>query len=458
MTKGKEVSASEERASLKEARARKLDANIRIVRFCYGVFMRIDDRWQRFTDALFAEQCYKLFGAGISKTQINDLDHLFRSAAKDVSHLSRYLALPDGRVWDMKNLEFTTEVPHEDVIFSTTVDPTNGDSHERWLLEVANGDAGVAKDILYTLAPIFMHEKPHGVIWYLGSGANGKSTVLNVIYNIVDNAFLTEMSVKSIEDERDSLDLNGMMANVCRESSEGHLDDSGSYKRLGDHNNFKVHKFNSQDRAWVNGNIHHIFNANNIPTFSDKSSGVRRRTFVVPFNAKFKQDPTYEKNLFTEEFLGDMFGAILEASKEVQGKDFSDILSDTTKVVKNKYDQEVNSAETYIKELIDNDILAFNNFTLLENDYTNWCSDGGYARLGRKTLARVIDEMGFIRKTVRVDDKTFKRYILNGKKFDDLEPITGLRSGLHRLKGSGVITIDDEDNTNEYYQQLMDVL
>lgn len=451
----KQLTVSEKKANLKEARARKLAANIRIVRFCYGVFIRVNDRWQRFTDNVFSEQCYKMFGAGISKSQISDLDHLFRSAADDVTHLSRYLALPDGRVYDMEELEFTDQIPHEDVIFSTTVNPTNGDSHKKWLLEVANGDEGVARDILYTLAPIFMHKKPHGVVWYLGSGANGKSTVLNVIYNIVDNAFLTEMSVKSIEDERDSLDLNGMMANVCRESSEGHLDDSGSYKRLGDHNHFKVHKFNSQDRAWVNGNVHHIFNANNIPTFSDKSSGVRRRTFVVPFNAKFKQDPTYEERLFTQEFLGDMLGAILEAGKAVQGQDFSDILSETTQIVKNKYDQETNTAETYVKELLDSGIYAFNNFTNLETDYTNWCDEGGHARLGRKTLVRVIDEMGFVRKTVRIDGKTYKRYIVEGKRFDDLILVGGIRVGMYRSANSEIELPETEHNDLDNLMELL---
>jgi hypothetical protein len=101
------------------------------------------------------------------------------------------------------------------------------------------------------------------------------------------NRWFSQLTVKQIEDERDTPMINGRLGNVCLESNDGHVKDTGGYKNLAEHSTFNVHKFNSQDGVQVDGNVHTIFNANNIPTFADKTQGVRRRTFTIPFKASF---------------------------------------------------------------------------------------------------------------------------------------------------------------------------
>jgi phage/plasmid-associated DNA primase len=84
----------------------------------------------------------------------------------------------------MKTLKFTDKVAHEDCIYTTSISPTDGNSHRKWLEEVTLGDKHLADDIIKALAPVFMHKKPFGIFWFLGNGANGKSTTLKALYAI----------------------------------------------------------------------------------------------------------------------------------------------------------------------------------------------------------------------------------------------------------------------------------
>src|SRR6185503_4241203 len=162
----------------------------------------------------------------------------------------------------MKKLEFTDKVSTEDCVYNTAVNPGEGNSHRKWLEEVTRGDKDLADDIIKALAPVFMFKKPFGVFWFLGNGANGKSTTLKALYAIfgseapyTHNRWFSQLTVRQIEDERDTQMINGRLGNICLESNEGHIKDTGGYKNLAEHSTFNVHKFNSQDGVYVDGNV-----------------------------------------------------------------------------------------------------------------------------------------------------------------------------------------------------------
>jgi phage/plasmid-associated DNA primase len=127
-----------------------------------------------------------------------------------------------------------------------------------------------------------------------------RCTLYSVEAPFTHNRWFSQLTVKQIEDERDTPMINGKLGNVCLESNDGHIKDTGGYKNLAEHSTFSVHRFNSQDGVQVDGNVHTIFNANNIPTFADKTQGVRRRTFTIPFKAAFEQDSTFDEKLFAK--------------------------------------------------------------------------------------------------------------------------------------------------------------
>jgi phage/plasmid-associated DNA primase len=465
MSDGSNLTNSEIKMTLKASQAKAIRQKYRIVRFRGAVLYHNGHGWEPLSSDEFARICYDVHGAGIRQTQVKDLQHLFFTSSDDLTQYAHYIAMPDGRVWDMKKLDFTDEVATEDCVYTTAVSPTNGKSHRKWLEEVTLGDKGLADDIIKALAPVFMYKKPFGVFWFLGNGANGKSTTLKALYAIFGseapyshNRWFSQLTVKQIEDERDTPIINGKLGNICLESNDGHIKDTGGYKNLAEHSTFSVHRFNSQDGVIIDGNVHIIFNANNIPTFADKTNGVRRRTFTIPFKASFPQDNTFDERLFNKKgFLSDLLGEILNATKKLRNSNYDYNFSNQTVIAKQDYDEEVNSAETYFEELIRTDIWGFRNFTDLTRDYHKWCDERSYTALGKKAISHAAKTVGFERKSFKDDGKLMTRYVCNDHDPQDLVELQH-RWGMFQKIDTDVELAINESAVNKTYLELMELL
>lgn len=446
---------TEQKMTLKAKQAKAISNKYRIVRFRGAVLYRADEGWEPLSFDEFARICYNVHGAGLRQTQIKDLQHLFFTSTNDLTKYAHYIAMPDGRVWNMKTLKFSDDVSPEDCVYTTAVNPTDGNSHRKWLEEVTLGDSALADDIIKAIAPVFMHKKPFGVFWFLGNGANGKSTTLKALYAIfgskapyTHNRWFSQLTVKQIEDERDTPMINGRLGNVCLESNDGHIRDTGGYKNLAEHSTFSVHRFNSQDGVQVDGNVHTIFNANNIPTFADKTQGVRRRTFTIPFKASFAQDNTFDEKLFAKEgFLSDLLGELLRTTVDISENDYNYTFSEQTLKAKEDYDEEVNTAETYFEELLQTEVWGFTNFTQLAKDYQNWCDERSYTSLGKKAIAHAAKIVGYERKSFRQDNKLITRYVCENHDPEDLQELAQ-RWGMFQ-KTDSKIELDVKENTTE---------
>lgn len=459
------ISKTEDKVSLKQQQALTISKKYRIVRFRGAVLYRGDDGWETLSYDEFARICYKVHGAGIRQTQIKDLQHLFFTSSDDLTRYAHYIAMPNGQVWDMKNLTFTDNISPEDCIYTTAVNPGEGTSHRKWLEEVTLGDKTLADDIIKALSPVFMHKKPFGVFWFLGNGANGKSTTLKALYAIfgseapyTHNRWFSQLTVKQIEDERDTPIINGKLGNICLESNDGHIKDTSGYKNLAEHSTFSVHRFNSQDGAQLDGNIHTIFNANNIPTFADKTQGVRRRTFTIPFKASFPQDSTFDEKLFSKKnFLSDLLGEILQTTVAIKENGYNYDFSEQTLRAKEDYDEEVNTAETYFEELLQTEVWGFTNFTDLAKDYQKWCDERSFTALGKKSIAHAAKVIGYERKSFRLDNKLITRYVCQDHDPEDLIEVRQ-RWGMFQKVNSGIELTESENSIDKTYDNLISLL
>ena len=459
------VSNTEEKMSLKQKQARGVSIKYRIVRFRGAVLYRDDKGWEPLSSDEFARICYKVHGAGIRQTQIKDLQHLFFTSSDDLTKYAHYIAMPDGRVWNMKKLKFVKDISPEDCVYTTAINPGEGNSHREWLEEVTLGDKDLADDIIKALSPVFMHKKPLGVFWFLGNGANGKSTTLKALYAMfgaeapyTHNRWFSQLTVKQIEDERDTPMINGRLGNICLESNDGHVKDTGGYKNLAEHSTFNVHKFNSQDGVQVDGNVHTIFNANNIPTFADKTQGVRRRTFTIPFKASFPQDNTFDEQLFAKEgFLEDLLGEILRTTLTLKKNGYDYKFSLQTLKAKEDYDEEVNTAETYFEELFKSDIWGYTNFTDLTNDYKRWCDERSYTALGKKSIAHAAKIAGYERKSFKFEGQLRTRYVCEDWDPQDLNEL-GQRWGMFQRSDSNIELTVNDNTVDKDYDSLIQLL
>lgn len=438
----------EPKLSIREKRANSLMMTHRIVQFKGDVlYLDHDDGvYHHLSSDAFARMTYSLFGGGISAQRVRDLEHLVRNSAPDCTHLSRYIAFGDS-VWDMREVDWTTDISPEDAIYASPVTPsqTDIDKVNQYLLEVANNETEVRRDILQSIAPLFTEVKPSGVIWWQGSGSNSKSATMHLITAIL-RPYLSSVTLKQLEDERDTPVLNGKLGNIVGESSEGMIDDSRTYKAIGTHEDFTVHKFHSQDQVTISGNLHHIFSTNNMPIFGDKSNGARRRTLIIKFQNHFKDDPTFEARTFTPSFIEAFLYLCLEAAKELKLNNYQYNFSEITQMVKEEYDDVVNTAETFAQYLVDMGVQYFTNFTKLRFAYQWWCDSNSYPELGKTHLRNAVLAVDFKRSSMRdANGKPMQIFLLSGAKTDNTKM---LFDGVY-VQAEADVSIKVEENRQE---------
>lgn len=443
----------EPKLSVIELNANEVSAATRIIRFRNRPMVLRQGKFPHYVPLRreeFDTLAYPLLG-GISRSRMGDVFSFVSNTAEDLTDNDRYIVFgnpvigDDGStpehptvVWDMRRLEIVTleQVPLHQVIWRCPYTVRRVEAPIPFVMSLAGGDQDVYDDIMQSLAPLIMEKKPDGVIWWVGDGANGKSTLMDAIYRLFPGQ-LSSLTVKRLTDGRDTPSLNGTLANVVKESSEGRVDDTEIYKAIGTHEDFRVHKFHSQDDIVVRGNMHHIFSANMIPTFNDKGHSARRRTFVVPFKQQFASDPTFEQRTFTDELFGQLIMEMMKYASRLVTQRYKYKWSATTLAAKADYDIDANNAEEYAKSIISEGVVGFQSFHPVRIDYENWCADNGYVPLGITNLRRALKACGFDRMSLKdpTTGNVGKYYRLSHIEGVDLAPFSIGRPGLFTTPG-----------------------
>lgn len=404
----------------------------------------------------FDRIAYPLLG-GVSRSRMNDCFSYLVNTAEDLTEYENLIlfgsteAGPDGKaqnihpdaittVWDMEELSSVTIPPSQCVWRSpyAAVIPPKDEAGKRqpikWIMDLAANDRDVYDDIMQSMAPLIMKRKPDGVVWWVGDGANGKSTLMDALYRLFPGQ-LSSITVKRLTDGRDTPSLNGTLGNIVKESSEGRIDDTEIYKSIGTHENFRVHKFHSQDDIEIRGNIHHIFSANQIPSFNDKGYSARRRTVVIKFTQRFESNPLFEQTVFTPEMFGQLIVELSSYANQIKRQGYRYKWSAKTLAAQADYGAEASNAEEYAKHIIEQGVVAFDSFNPVRTDYESWCADEGYVPLGVGNLRRALTALGFERASVKSGEQVSKQYRLPNFKTGELQPLGMGRPGMFTVAG-----------------------
>lgn len=430
----------EKKLSVVQVSAAVMGEHIRFASFRGRPMVEVSQPYPHFvplTREKFDTMGYPILG-GQSRSRMADIFAYISNVAPDLT-TADYLISFGGRVWDMRTLKFVDGDPRNTVWRSpytpapapeapTTLSPNS------FIMDLAGGDEGVYDDIMQSLAPLVMDKKPDGVIWWVGNGANGKSTLMEAIYRIFPGQ-LSSLTVKALTDGRDTPRLNGTLANVVKESSEGRVDDTEIYKAAGTHEDFTIHKFHSQDTMTIRGNVHHIFSGNAVPTFNDKGWSARRRTFIVPFAQRFASDPNFEAKAFTDELFASLVLEMTRYAVRLRDQGLRYKWSAATLAAKAEYDVEANNAEEYAREIIQQGVVGFEGFGPLRMDYENWCADQGYVPLGLNNLRKAINNSGFERRSVKSEAGVAKLYLIPTVKPGEFELLGMSRPGMYIVPG-----------------------
>ncbi|UQS82589.1 phage/plasmid primase, P4 family [Bombilactobacillus folatiphilus] len=216
---------------------------------------------------------------------------------------------------------------------------------------------------------------------FVGSGRNGKSTVMDMIKNFLGRRNYSTIGLDKLTDRFATAELEHKLANIGDDINNLPLKETGTIKKIFTGDSIMVERkgerpFELEPYAKM------IFSANTIPRSYDKTDGFYSRLMFIPFNAKFSADdadfdPNIEDKLTTDNAMSYLLNLALSGVKRlINTGEFAqpnrvidmmnDYKTDNSTVLSWADDQEVNLEYVLSKPSAD-----------LYSEFTSWCKESG---------------------------------------------------------------------------------
>ena len=243
-----------------------------------------------------------------------------------------------------------------------------------------------------------------------GQGANGKSTLLEVLNELLGEENIASVSLEELNHRFKTFQLEGKLANLGDDISNKYIEDNSTFKKLVTGEKVNVER-KGRDPFDFKNYSKLIFSANELPRINDLSGGLKRRLIFIPFNATFsKKDKDYDPfildKLTSQESMEYLLKLALEGLNRVlenHNFTYAAVCDDVW--------------EEY--EAINNPVVAFLEDNDIENEpvkevylrYSSWCSENGLKAVSKPVFGREVGKQGYNSDTViRVNGKQKRVY------------------------------------------------
>ncbi len=299
-----------------------------------------------------------------------------------------YLNLKNG-LFDLETFEL---IEHDPYVRTSIRLPINYDPNadcprfKKFLSEIFLANKRVLKIIQevlgYCLTSSVQAEK---AFLFIGSGANGKSTLIHVINMLLGKANVSTIPLADLEKPFQRHELAGKLVNFASE------------------NEFSRNGFNSQYfKAIVSGDpiaaeikygatytfepfCKIIMAMNSLPITRDLTDGLKRKMLIIPFDAQFKgkKADKYLKDKLKNELNG-IFNFAIKGLKRLIANDYEFTKSSKIDKVLEDYFGNIDPLYGFVKDAIVADSSGKEFYKDLFEGYCNWIRHkGGEAQINR---------------------------------------------------------------------------
>lgn len=246
-----------------------------------------------------------------------------------------------------------------------------------------------------------------------GDGSNGKSTLLDLINELLGEDNISSVALKELSDRFKTFQLDGKLANIGDDISNEYIPDNSTFKKLVTGEKVNVER-KGKDPYDFRNYSKLIFSANELPRINDLSGGLKRRLVFIPFNAKFsKLDSDYDP------FIKDKIttAAALEYLLKIAIDGLYRILNNNSITYSKACEQVWDEYEA-----INNPVVSFIDDHKIENEsindvyrqYSVWCHESGLKPLSKIIFGKEVRKQGYnSNKQVKIDGKVTKIYTIN---------------------------------------------
>ncbi len=268
---------------------------------------------------------------------------------------------------------------------------------------IACDDADVVKLLLEAIGNCFymLNSFRGAVMLYGQSGSNGKSTLLNMITQLLGRENASFLSLQDTAERFRLMDIYGKVVNIGDDIPDTYFPDSSLFKKLvtGEH---VMAERKGQDPVSFRPYAKLFFALNALPPVNDKSRAFFSRILLVPLNNDFskldKQDRTLKDRIWSQAEMEYLTRLAMDGLMRLfaQG-DFTRPLCVARAMA--EYQVECNPVLGFLSEYGN---IVGEPTQKVYNDFRNWCDESGRRELSRDKFSKeVCYQAGVTTRTVR---------------------------------------------------------
>lgn len=245
---------------------------------------------------------------------------------------------------------------------------------------------------------ILVNKFPHKIFFLTGSGANGKSTFVEMITKWTGE-LSSHVDIANFDDGTSLASLIGKVVNVADDVDAIYLEKSKNLKTMASGNTVGARAIYSQPITLKN-TATLIFTANEPPVFKDKSDGIGRRLVIIPFENKVKtRIYNLDELLSTDNAKSYLLNLALAGVKRIYDNRLEMSTSETIEQATKQYYLDNDSVMAYLNDYpaIDNNPVA----TVYEA-YEEYCEDANLKAVSRSKFTRRLSSMGYTIKVIKM--------------------------------------------------------
>ena len=246
----------------------------------------------------------------------------------------------------------------------------------------------------------------------IGDKANGKSTFLDCIVNMVGEDNTSALDLGELKDRFRGSEIVGKLLNAGDDINDNFISDTSVFKKVVSGERITAER-KGVDAFKFSNYCKFIFSANAIPRMKDKTGAVLDRLIIIPFNATFsKKDPDYDPHIKSKLRTGEAMEYLLQLALDglkrvLKNNGFSD--SDKVREELEKYHEKNDPLIGFMKDL-DMDIDVLNQPSKdVYTAYKIYCNDNNLTPLAHNAFSENLKRnYNITTKVSRVNNKTVR--------------------------------------------------
>lgn len=229
-------------------------------------------------------------------------------------------------------------------------------------------------------------------VMLLGEGANGKSTLLNLITQLLGTDNVSAVSLQDFDRDRfATASLDGKLANIHADISDDGLKKTGRFKLITGEDRIRAQRKHEQPFEFKN-TAKPIFSANTLPKTHDNTDAFFRRWIIIEFPYQFKgedQDEDLIDKLTTPENLSGLLCAAVDGFQRLQERGgFKQ--TETMQEIQEKWERQANSAKAFVEDHLVQSASSYVTRKQVRSRYADYCDERGLFEENPGELYKVI--------------------------------------------------------------------